>query len=122
MDRREIISYCLTFKNAYKDLPFRDQSQLVINHRENRKVFAWFYEVKGEEYVRFRCSKKSGEAWEQKGEQFHIGFFYEDVCWIEVALNGEKILTEEVVKELAEESYELTKPHKRRKSSSWYFT
>lgn len=122
MNRGEIISYCLALKNAYEDFPFRDRSQLVINHRENRKVFAWFYEMKGEEYVRFRCSKISGKYWEQKGDRFHIGFFHEDICWIEVALNREEVLTEEVVKELVEESYELTKPHKRRKPVSWYFT
>ena len=122
MNRGEIISYCLALKNAYEDLPFRDQSQLVINHRENRKVFAWFYEIKEEEYVRFRCSKISGERWEERSVQFHIGFLHEEICWIEVSLCDVEVLTEEVIKELVEESYKLTKPHKRRKPASWYFS
>lgn len=121
MNRGEIISYCLSLKNSYADFPFRDQGQLVINHRGNRKVFAWFYEAEGKEYVRFRCSKKSGEYWEQRNDEFHIGFHHKETCWIEVPLHREGVLTEEVVKELVEESYQLTKPDKRRKSASWYF-
>lgn len=120
MGREEIIAYCMTFKNTYKDNPFRDEKQMTVNHKGNRKVFAWFYEDRGKEYVRFRCHRKSGEKWAQMFSHCHVGFTYEEVCWIEVAME-EELLTHEMIKNLAGESYELTKPEKRRESYDWHF-
>ena len=120
MGREEIIAYCMTFKNTYKDTPFRDEKQMVISHKGNRKVFAWFYEAQGKEYVRFRCHRKSGEKWAQMFPHCHVGFTYEEVCWIEADIEA-GLLTLEMIKNLAGESYELTKPEKRRESYDWHF-
>lgn len=121
MGREEIIAYCMTFKNAYQDNPFRDEKQMTIIHKGNRKVFAWFYEEQEKEHVRFRCHKKAGEKWAQMLSHCHVGFSYEEVCWIEVSIE-EELLTHEMIENLAGESYELTKPEKRRGPYEWYFT
>lgn len=115
MEREEIISYCMTLRNAYKDIPFRDEKQIVISHKGNRKVFAWFYEVREKEFVRFRCHKESGEKWVQTFPQFHMGFSYEEAYWLEVPLETE-VLSRELIENLTGESYEITKPEKRRES------
>lgn len=120
MGREEIIAYCMTLRNAYKDIPFRDEKQIVISHKENRKVYAWFYEVREKEFVRFRCLKESGEKWIQTFPEFHMGFSHEEVCWLEIPIEIET-LTQELIENLAGESYELTKPEKRRRSLAWYF-
>lgn len=120
MDRTDIISFCLTLKNTYQDAPFRDEHQLVISHRENRKVFVWFFEAGQNEYVRFRCKKEEGEHLIRSFPQFQKGFSYKEVCWLEVPLY--KVPPEDILKEIITESFELTRPEKRKKPTSWYFT
>ena len=38
MERKDVISHCLTYKSVYEDYPFRDKNWCVIRHRENRKA------------------------------------------------------------------------------------
>lgn len=120
MGREEIIAYCMSLKNTYKDTPFRDGRQIVVCHKGNRKVFAWFYEEREKEYVRFRCRKESGEKWIQRFSQFHMRFPQEEICWIEVPIEAE-LLTGEIIENLTEESCELTRPEKRKNPYGWYF-
>lgn len=122
MNREEIISYCLEYKNVYQNIPFQDDSQLVISHRGNRKVFAWFFEETGGAYVRFRCKEESFSCYEAVSGDIRRGFQYEDICWIEISLNHCREIPEDILRQMIEESYQISKPGKRGKSIRWYFT
>lgn len=133
MNAAEVIAYCMTFKNVYQDLPFRDEKQIVIRHRGNRKVFAWFYEEKGVKYVRFPCSKEPEEQWLTACGLIEKDIWEKNIKWLRVRLNNgqetereapekeEAIPCREALKIIATAGYEMTKPDKKRKSSSWYF-
>ena len=122
MNREEIISYCLTYKNAYQNIPFRDHSQLVISHRGNRKVFAWFFEETEGAYVRFRCKRESLSCYEAVSGYISKGFQHEDIYWIEIPLKHCPEISEDILRQMIEESYQISKPGKRGKSIRWYFT
>lgn len=135
MNHAEVIAYCMTFKNVYQDLPFRDEKQIVICHRGNRKIFAWFYEEKGKWFVRFRCHEERGEQWIAAYEPLEKDKWEGKAKWLRVRLeeNGQGEKEEipvheqdtpslaEALKTIAADSYEITKPGKKAKSSSWYF-
>lgn len=121
MNDTEVISYCMMFKNVYQDLPFRDEKQMVICHRSNRKVFAWFYETDGQRRVRFRCHEEKGEQWIRCYKSIEKDHWDERAKWLSLLLDEDNPLPEEVLKEIITESYEITKPGEKRKSSSWYF-
>lgn len=122
MNREEIISYCISYKNVYQNAPFEDKSQLVISHQGNRKVFAWFFEEEGQNYVRFRCKEESLSAYEAMSAYVRRGFHYEDVYWIEVSISCCEKIPEELIRKMIEESFQVSKPGKRSKSIRWYFT
>lgn len=121
MNYEEVIAYCMTFKNVYQDLPFRDEKQIVICHRGNRKVFAWFYEKKGKSYVRFRCPEEQGKQWTETYEAVEKDNWEGKAKWVKVCLDEGLRLNEEALKVIATASYEITRPGEKRKSSSWYF-
>ena len=46
MDKEEIIKYCLTLENTYKDCPFSDDFESVtMKHCKNKKWFALLMNV-----------------------------------------------------------------------------
>lgn len=122
MDRKEIISYCLSYKNTYQNIPFRDGSQLVVSHRGNRKVFAWFFEKEEGAYVRFRCRKESLSGYEAVSDCIRRGFQHEDIYWIEIPITYCMEIPQDILRQMIEESYQISKPGKRGKSTRWYFT
>ena len=54
--KKDLITYCLTYKDVYEDYPFRDHEWAVIRHRNNKKVFAWIYSRNGEVCINLKCS------------------------------------------------------------------
>lgn len=122
MNREEMITYCLTYRNTYQNVPFQDGRELVISHKGNRKVFAWFFEEEGETYVRFRCKKESLSCYESVSAYVRRGFQHEDVYWIEIPIKHCRDISEDILRRMIEESYQISKPGKRGKSIRWYFT
>lgn len=49
--RKEVITYCLTYKNVIEDYQFRDTNWCVMRHTDNRKVFAWIFDKEGYVWV-----------------------------------------------------------------------
>ena len=46
MDKEEIIKYCLTLENTYKDCPFPDDfGSVTMKHCKNKKWFALLMNV-----------------------------------------------------------------------------
>ena len=52
MDKEEIIKYCLTLENTYKDCPFSDDFESVtMKHCKNKKWFALLMNVNNKLYL-----------------------------------------------------------------------
>ena len=52
MDKEEIIKYCLTLENTYKDCPFPDDFESVtMKHCKNKKWFALLMNVNNKLYL-----------------------------------------------------------------------
>ena len=59
MNKEEIIKYCLTLENTYKDCPFPDDFESVtMKHCKNKKWFALIMEVKGEVYLNIKTDSE----------------------------------------------------------------
>ncbi len=41
IEKKDVVAYCLTFREVYEDYPFHDPNWCVMRHKGNRKVFAW---------------------------------------------------------------------------------
>ena len=55
MNKEEIIEYCLTLKNTYKDCPFSDDFESVtMKHCENKKWFALLMNVNERLYLNIK--------------------------------------------------------------------
>lgn len=124
MNQEEIFSYCMNLKNVYQNEPFGKENQFVVCHRGNRKVMAWFYEENGKACVRFRCSRDTFEKMPALSDIVRQGFFNqkEDVYWLEMTMEEAVELPMEFLQQLMDDSYKITKPGKRNKSTRWYFT
>lgn len=124
MNRKELLSYCMKLNNVYQNTPLRGENHLVVCHRGNRKVFAWFYIKNGRDFVRFRCSGEDFTKMPMLFSAVKQGFFNrkENVYWIEMAMEEAECLETKFLRRIIDDSFEITKPEKRNKSIRWYFT
>lgn len=111
--KRDLITYCLTYKNAYKDNPFRDHEWTVIRHRENKKVFAWIYCRNGELCINLKCAPEWTEFWRNAYPGVLPGYHLNKKYWNTVVMNG--TVPEEEVKRMIGESYDLTREEHKKK-------
>ena len=72
--KKDLITYCLTYKDVYEDYPFRDHEWAVIRHRNNKKVFAWIYSRNGEVCINLKCSPEWIEFWRKTYEGVRPGY------------------------------------------------
>ncbi|KMZ55560.1 MmcQ/YjbR family DNA-binding protein [Dorea sp. D27] len=105
-ERKEVISYCLTYKNVYEDYPFRDTDWCVIRHRNSRKVFAWIFEREGHVWVNVKCSPEWTEVWRQTFDSVLPAYHLNKKHWNSIILDG--TVPEEEICRMIGESYDLT--------------
>ena len=111
---QDLITYCMTFPNVYKDHPFDEQST-VMRHTENQKIWAVFYNhEQGNGYITVKNKPVDIE--------FYRDFYQDDVTpapyfhknhWNKVNVNG-AVRWEEVM-DIIQKSFDLTKPKVRGK-------
>ena len=88
MKKEEIIKYCLQLSETYEDYPFpNDEFSVTIKHISNKKWFALIMNVKDKYII---------PAYHMNKEHWNTIIISEEV-------------DESIVKELIQESYELTK-------------
>ena len=105
MERKDVISHCLTYKSVYEDYPFRAKNWCVIRHRENRKVFAWIFDREGYVWVNVKCDPLLiGALRNQPG--IYPAYHMNKTAWLSVALDGS--VADEQVKSLIEISFDAT--------------
>lgn len=111
MTRQDLIDYCLTFPDAYEDYPFDDATPF-LRRRVNRKGFALFLNVHGEECVNLKCHPDRAELYRLVYPDVTPGFHMNKTHWNTVRIGG-GVPDDELMSMIAH-SYELAAPPHRR--------
>ncbi|OKZ87334.1 MAG: hypothetical protein BHW09_03995 [Clostridium sp. CAG:245_30_32] len=99
MNKEEIIKYCLTLENTYKDCPFSDDFESVtMKHLKNKKWFALLMNVNNKLYLNVKTDPNYSDI---------LRNTYDYIHWNTIIVD-EKV-DNNLVKELIEQSYQLTK-------------
>ena len=106
-ERREVIDYCLSFKNVFEDYPFRDNNWCVIRHKKNKKVFAWIFDKDGYVWVNVKCNVEWRDFWRNTFESVVPAYHLNKMHWNSIILDG--TIPIEDIKRMIGESYDLTR-------------
>ena len=106
-ERREVIDYCLTFKNVFEDYPFHDDNWCVMRHKQNKKVFAWIFNKDGYVWVNVKCDVEWRDFWRNTFESVVPAYHLNKMHWNSIILDG--TIPVEDIKRMIDESYDLTR-------------
>lgn len=108
MNKEEIIKYCLTLKDTYKDCPFpEDFESVTMKHCKNKKWFALIMEVKGELYLNVKTEPGYSELLRNSCDYIIPAYHMNKQLWNTIIVS--RAVDKKLVKELIEQSYNLTK-------------
>lgn len=108
MNKSEVIKYCLTLQNTFEDYPFEDDNiSVVMKHKKNKKWFALMMEVKGNIYLNIKTNPEYSELLRNEYEYIIPAYHMNKEHWNTIILNNN--IDSNLVKELINQSYELTK-------------
>ncbi len=105
-ERKEIIQYCLTYKNVYEDYPFHDPNWCVIRHKSNKKVFAWIFDREGKVWVNVKCDPEWRDSWRAAFPSVIPAYHLNKKHWNSIILDG--TIPVEDIRRMVGESYDLT--------------
>ncbi len=107
MNRQEVINYCLELKDTYEDYPFPDDMESVtLKHKTNKKWFALIMNVKGKVYLNVKTDPNYSELLRSSYEYIIPAYHMNKEHWNTVILDEK--CEEKLVKELLDQSYNLT--------------
>ena len=107
-DKEEIIKYCLTLENTYKDCPFSDDFESVtMKHCKNKKWFALLMNVNNKLYLNVKTDPNYSDILRNTYDYIIPAYHMNKEHWNTIIID-EKV-DEDLVKELIEQSYQLTK-------------
>lgn len=109
-EKKEVISYCLKFKEVFEDYPFHDPNWCVIRHKGNKKVFAWIFEKDGHVWVNVKCSPEWIQFWRNAFPSVLPAYHLNKKYWNSIILDG-TVPKEEICRMIGE-SYDLTRRNK----------
>ena len=108
MDKEEIIKYCLTLENTYKDCPFPDDFESVtMKHCKNKKWFALLMNVNNKLYLNVKTDPNYSDILRNTYDYVIPAYHMNKEHWNTIIID--KKVDEDLVKELIEQSYQLTK-------------
>lgn len=107
MTQRELISFSLTFPDAYQDMPFRDKTSIAIRHKSNKRIFALFLSFHDQKAVNLKCDPMQADFYRSIYKQVVPGWHMNKTHWNTVLFeNG---LEKTVLEEMIRLSYQLTR-------------
>ena len=107
-DKEEIIKYCLTLENTYKDCPFPDDFESVtMKHCKNKKWFALLMNVNNKLYLNVKTDPNYSDILRNTYDYVIPAYHMNKEHWNTIIID--KKVDEDLVKELIEQSYQLTK-------------
>ena len=108
MNKEEIIKYCLTLENTYKDCPFSDDFESVtMKHCKNKKWFALIMNVNNKLYLNVKTDPNYSDILRNTYDYIIPAYHMNKEHWNTIIVD-EKV-DNNLVKELIEQSYQLTK-------------
>ena len=108
IDKEEIIKYCLTLENTYKDCPFPDDFESVtMKHCKNKKWFALLMNVNNKLYLNVKTDPNYSDILRNTYDYVIPAYHMNKEHWNTIIID--KKVDEDLVKELIEQSYQLTK-------------
>lgn len=108
MEKEEIIEYCLELPNTYEDYPFpEDTFSTAMKHTNNKKWFALLMQVKNQLYLNVKTNPEYSDILRNTYSYIIPAYHMNKEHWNTIIL-GDNI-DESIVKELIDQSYELTK-------------
>lgn len=117
MKKEDIIKYSLSLPNTYEYYPFPDDNtSITMKHLENKKWFALIMNVKDKVYLNVKTDPNYSELLRSSYDYIIPAYHMNKEHWNTIIVDDK--VDVDLVEELIEQSYELTKNkiHKRRKS------
>ena len=106
MNKEEIIEYCLTLKNTYKDCPFTDDFESVtMKHCENKKWFALLMNVNEKLYLNIKTDPNYSDILRNTYDYIIPAYHMNKEHWNTIILDG--TIPDETIKCMIAESYDL---------------
>ena len=106
MNKEEIIKYCLTLENTYKDCPFPDDFESVtMKHCKNKKWFALLMNVNNKLYLNVKTDPNYSDILRNTYDYIIPAYHMNKEHWNTIIID-EKV-DEDLVKELIEQNMVL---------------
>lgn len=112
-NRREAIDFCLSLMSVYEDYPFDDSNWTVMRHKGNKKVFAWIFEREGCIWINVKGKPEWNDFWRRTFKSVIPAYHLNKTHWNSIILDG--TIPNDNIHDMIMESYELTKPKRRKK-------
>ena len=106
IEKKDVVAYCLTFREVYEDYPFHDPNWCVMRHKGNRKVFAWIFHREGYVWVNVKCDPEWRDFCRQAYPSVVPAYHLNKEHWNSIILDGS--VPEQEIRRMIEESYGLT--------------
>ena len=103
--REEALKFGLSFKNAYEERPFHDQTWQLVRVKESKKAFLWIYERSGYVNLNVKADPQWRDFWRSTYEAVTAGYHQNKEHWNTIILDG--TIPDKDIKRMISESYEL---------------
>jgi len=111
MNKEAIIQFCLSLPNTFEDRPFQDDYEtVVIKHIDNKKWFALLMKVNENLYLNVKTAPEYSELLRNSYQYIIPAYHMNKQHWNTIIISDK--IDVSLVKELIEQSYELTKNEK----------
>jgi len=108
MNREDVIKYCMELPDVYEDYPFpEDNISATMKHKKNNKWFALLMKVNGKEYLNIKTNPEYSELLRKTYDYIIPAYHMNKEHWNTIILSDE--CDRELVEELLEQSYNLTR-------------
>ena len=110
MQKQEVINYCLSLENTYEDYPFSkgDILSAVMKHKRNNKWFALIMNINNDIYLNIKTDPNYSDLLRNAYDYIIPAYHMNKEHWNTVIINRKNV-DKKLVKELINQSYELTK-------------
>ena len=89
MDKEEIIKYCLTLEDTFKDCPFpNDSDSVTMKHGKNKKWFALIMNVNDKLYLNVKTDPNYSDILRNTYNYIIPAYHMNKEHWISVVLDG----------------------------------
>ena len=108
MNEEEIVKYCLSLSDTYKDCPFTDDYESVtMKHSKNKKWFALIMNVHNKLYINVKTNPDYSDILRNSYDYIIPAYHMNKEHWNTIIID--RNVDKTLVKELIEQSYELTR-------------